>query len=62
MHTGDRRRTHPAPLWVRILVVVLVITGVVIQYTVNARLGQTLLGGAVVTAVLFTAGTIVRPR
>ena len=61
MHTGDRRRLHPAPLWVRILVVALVITGVVIQYTVSARLGQTLIGGAVVTAVLYTARDI-RPR
>jgi hypothetical protein len=50
MSTGDRR--HPALLGLTVLVILLAITGVVVQSTISDSLGHWLVGGAVLGAIV----------
>jgi uncharacterized membrane protein YjjB (DUF3815 family) len=52
MRTGNRPR--PAVLGLAILVILLAITGVVVQYMISDSLGHSLIGGAVLGALILT--------
>ena len=54
MRTADKRRARLAVRTIAMLVILLAITGVVLMYTVGGSLGQPLIGGSVVLAVVLT--------
>lgn len=60
MHTGGKRRQRQVFRGLAVLVILLAITGVVIQYTISDSLGHSLIGGAVAGAGILTAARLRR--